>query len=440
MVKMTIHPAAEPDPALQYSLLPTVLDQRPGNAALIYKMLIDQWRQRENHEELANQVADWLDIPVDELPTDDVVGVLADYPLKELHRAARREHCDWELPIRTEGIQLMLPSLGTLRAFARGIVLQAKLHVAAGDYDKALYSLQTGFALARHTGTTPTLINALVDIATAHLMLDVVTDWVQKADSPNLYWALASLPRPFADMSRALQWERSMVYIEVPSLREAAKADLTEKQWRQVKGKLQMELSELMELLSGGRGPHGSLLTTAVCLKYYTPAKQYLVRRGYTHEQVEAMDVIRVTALYIAGDFEHWSGELQKWFALPYQFAHPGIKQAEAAFAIGRRTGDVGPLAQVMMPALGKAYFMSVRLDREIAALGCIEAIRMQAAAQDGQWPTSLDATAVPAPANPVTGEPFGFRVDGANAVLSADAIEGMRPKDHTRYEIILAD
>ncbi len=87
------------------------------------------------------------------------------------------------------------------------------------------------------------------------------------------------------------------------------------------------------------------------------------------------------------------------------------------------------------------AEFMDICLDRKIAALTCIEAVRMQAAARDGKWPMSLDAVdIVPAPTNPVTGKPFGFRVKGVNAILNADAMEGMQPSDSTRYEIILAD
>jgi len=440
VVKMTIHPAAEPTPALKYALLPALLDQQPGNAAPMYKTLIDQWEKDPDHSKLSRQVADWRGVPVDQLPLDEVRQVLAAYPLEQLHSAARLEQCDWRLPIRTEGIQLQLPPLSALRGFARALALDARLQLAAGDYDKCLDSLQTGFALARHTGATPTLINALVEIAIGDLLLDVVAEWMGTEGSPNLYWALAFLPRPFADLSRPLEWERSLVYIHVPSLREAADTALTPDKREKVEQKLTEELAEMMRLATGEDGAAAPLLTTAIALKYYTPAKPYLIAKGYTPEQTEAMGVVQATALYLIGDYAYWSGRQQKWFALPYWQAHRGIQRTQAAFEEDRRTGKVGPLPLMLLPSLGKAYFIAVRLDRKVAALRCIEAVRMHAATANGQWPAALEGLPAPAPINPVTGLPFGFDVDGNRAVLTSDAMEGMRPSNSTRYEIILAD
>jgi len=50
-----------------------------------------------------------------------------------------------------------------------------------------------------------------VQMATAagEMMCREVEQFIQRKDSPNLYWALAFLPRPFVDMEKAIEKERA---------------------------------------------------------------------------------------------------------------------------------------------------------------------------------------------------------------------------------------
>ena len=71
------------------------------------------------------------------------------------------------------------------------------------------------------------------------------------------------------------------------------------------------------------------------------------------------------------------------------------------------------------IPAMFNVYAASVRLDRHIAALRCIEAIRLHAAANGGKLPAKLsDIKAVPVPTDPATGRPFVYRVQGDRVTL----------------------
>ena len=80
------------------------------------------------------------------------------------------------------------------------------------------------------------------------------------------------------------------------------------------------------------------------------------------------------------------------------------------------------------------------RLDRDVAALQCIEALRHYAATHDGQLPKqTTDITDTTVRENPETQKPFGYRLDGSKAVLDAAAPPGGRPRDAVRYEITLA-
>ena len=79
------------------------------------------------------------------------------------------------------------------------------------------------------------------------------------------------------------------------------------------------------------------------------------------------------------------------------------------------------------------------RLDRHVAALQCVEALRLYAGAHDGKFPDKLsDVTEVAVPENPVSKKPFVYRRTGSKAVLEAPAPNGATAKDAIRYQLIL--
>ena len=97
------------------------------------------------------------------------------------------------------------------------------------------------------------------------------------------------------------------------------------------------------------------------------------------------------------------------------------------------------PLFLSLTPALNSVRLAAIRLDRELDALQCIEAIRLYANAHEGKLPNSLEAiTDAPVPLDPVTGKPFLYQVNGDSATLSAPAPPGFKRTgdDHQRYAI----
>src|SRR5205085_776071 len=74
----------------------------------------------------------------------------------------------------------------------------------------------------------------------------------------------------------------------------------------------------------------------------------------------------------------------------------------------GGEEREIVPLVAWLMPAIQAARSAQVRLEREVAALRIIEALRMYAATHDGQLPAHLeDIKQVPVPANPATLKQF---------------------------------
>ena len=60
-----------------------------------------------------------------------------------------------------------------------------------------------------------------------------------------------------------------------------------------------------------------------------------------------------------------------------------------------------------------------------MALLRHVEALRLYAAAHDGRLPGKLSDIGVPLPADPFTGKPFAYQVDGATARLRGSPPRG---------------
>jgi tetratricopeptide (TPR) repeat protein len=78
-------------------------------------------------------------------------------------------------------------------------------------------------------------------------------------------------------------------------------------------------------------------------------------------------------------------------------------------------------------------------VDRKIAALQCIEALRLYADTHDGKLPQLLsDATDIKIPVDPVKKKPFSYKSTGSEAILELEATGGSDGRDAVRYELKL--
>jgi len=100
--------------------------------------------------------------------------------------------------------------------------------------------------------------------------------------------------------------------------------------------------------------------------------------------------------------------------------------------ALPRRFIDLTNWAEFEEPHTGRtARLLMDRFDRHVAALQCIEALRLYAAAHQGKFPEELSRiTEVPVPDDPVMQEPFSYRCTGSDAVLEAPAPERATERD----------
>src|SRR5262249_41143703 len=82
----------------------------------------------------------------------------------------------------------------------------------------AIRTLETGFSFSEQISEAPFLIHGLIGIAVANLFADCLLELIERADSPNLSWALTTLPRPLVDLRRGNDFEYPLLEMQFPDL------------------------------------------------------------------------------------------------------------------------------------------------------------------------------------------------------------------------------
>lgn len=441
-LRLTVSPAKEPVPALKYPLLPAIRDQSAGNAALLYYRAFSPDWLTHRRPETAKVLDAWRN-DTSKKPGEELRWVLTYKPLEEIDKAARRSYCEWEQHerLRKEGIYMLLPDVQSMREFANLLALRARFQLQAGEYDKAVHTFQTGFALSRHVAEGLTLIQALVGLAINNIMLAEVERWIEKPDAPNLYWSLTALPSPYIDLRRSLQGERFFMDSLFPNLREAMiekKPELFGQDRMRVVVR-DLQLAGVMNLEGDMPNLGGKLGLALYAAKVYPEAKKALVAEGWKAEVVEQMPVTVTALMYEVLNYERIYDDLIKWYGTPYAEAKKGMAKAMETITASPSGVPVGKmLARMLLPALDKVIMAGLRTDRKIAALRCVEAMRLFAA-EKGRWPEKLaEMTEVPIPKDPLTGAAFEYRVEKDKATLTAPAPTGEKATRSNSIEYIL--
>jgi tetratricopeptide (TPR) repeat protein len=315
-VEMTLYPTKAAEAAQKHRLLPGPEEQIDSDAVALYEKAIQSLPRNYDRDKISR----WSKAPLRDLPIDQAESVLQKFnpALGLLKQAGLCKKCNWPAVTPGPAKDKLMKSLGEYRQFAFILAVQARVQMAQHQYDQAIGTMRTGFAVARHLAEAPTLIQGMVGAAVAALMCQQVEQFVQEPDAPNLYWGLQSLPKPLVDLNKQLELEMLLVQ------------------------------------------KHENLLL-----------------RREIEEQLK--------------------------------------------------------------PAHERVRLLMKRLDRDVAALQSVEAIRLYAGRHDGRLPNELaDVTEVHIPDNPATQKPFVYRRTDAKATLEAPDAEGAAREKPLRYELKL--
>jgi hypothetical protein len=182
------------------------------------------------------------------------------------------------------------------------------------------------------------------------------------------------------------------------------------------------------------------VISAAIGAAVYPRARQSLIDQGSTEESVNALPVAQVIADYVGDAYAQQRDNMFKWFALPYYQARAGLDQAMKELEAGVAEDPAAHfISRMLLPALGRVAQRFAQLDRRLAALRGVEAVRIHAASHKGELPSMLDEIKeVPIPSDPMSGHAFGYRQQGNSAALEAP-LDLERPAElSVIYEITL--
>jgi hypothetical protein len=407
VAQLSVAPAAAPKPALKYQLLPEVRELKAGNPTQWYLRCFMEQRTFFFEKNVVAERARQRTMPLKDLPAQNLRNY-GGHALTQADWGARLDTPDWQVldRVQTEGADLRLAEITPLRELGIALHVRFRGEVARGDFDDAIRTAKTMFAFARHLGECPTLAANRLGISVAEMALDALTEMVQQPNCPNLYWALTDLPLPLVDLRKGAQGDRVGGDTELRALRDDAAL-------------LDTELDELVGRVSGRTGfareqaglpprnVRADLAARAKDEAGVRAAGQRLIDAGLKKDTVASFAALQVILLDEKREFESRRDEQMKLL---------GLKLTEMDTAEKKPEAD--GLFTDLVPRVGETRRAQGRLEQRIALLRHVEALRMFAA-NSGKLPEKLDGLGVPLPADPFTGKPFGYALDGTTAKLT---------------------
>jgi hypothetical protein len=432
VIRLTVRPAPAPKPALKYQLLPDLREMNPGNPIQAYsKCFAEQYNLWRNKEEVEKR-EQWQTMPLHDLPLNEIASRYSRRsPLRYADYAARLDTPDWQLllQMKSDGPSLLLPDIQGLRELAGALKVRFRAEIAEKRFDDALYTAKTMLALSRHLGEHPTLISELVGTAVANLAIGPLDEMIPQPGSPNLFWALTDLPRPFIDLRKGGQGERvMMLYVFAPINEKATMSDV---QVRDAVNRIQ----QLWKAMNAEKDVAGWLNKLAADEGQVRAARKRLIDLGLAENLVRQFSASQVILLNEKLEFEVRRDEVIKVLGLPYWQAEP-VLRAERRPRQGRKDAlfaGIGVLGE-------KMKWAQARLDQRLGLLRCVEALRMYAAEHNGQLPARLEDMHLPLLVDPLTGNPFVYKLDGTTAIVRGTPPPGQENVGlyNVRYEVTI--
>src|SRR5262249_120816 len=172
-------------------------------------------------------------------------------------------------------------------------------------------------------------------------------------------------------------------------------------------------------------------------------ARKQLIALGRPAAEIEKMPPAQVVLLRAGAVIRSLADHHRKSFPLPSPQARAELGRGrERANKIKATEKDVFvQLFLLLVPATEKVHEAHSRLERRLAGLRAVEAVRLHAAANNGRPPKALsEITGVVVPDDPYTGKPFVYAADANTFTLEAPPTDGEQPNpaNSFRYQVTI--
>jgi hypothetical protein len=417
--KMTVSPAAEPQPALKYRFLVSPVDQIHANAATLYYKAMS-FEGTDPLIALNKAMSDdqtWEKFfagPLDRFPqsqAEQLVQWLNGEYFEWIREAAHCDYCDWADGIRQHGVATLLPQAQNSRTVCRALAIRARLQITQQKFGDAIETLAAGYGWSRALGHGTTLIQCLIGMGFQGLLDEQTVTLIAADDSPNLYWALTDLAVRPIEFRQALSYESKMWEFTVHGITQLNERPLSPEEAI----KLAKEIPNITDRF--GFQNVAQIFLWAATLE--PEARKYLLSHGYTTDKLDSMPVLQVVLLYRWKQFEIVRANCFKFLELPDDELRDAIDRADDLVRTATARDEGTPFTQ-LLPAISAINKNRLRSIQQIDMLRVVEALRMYAA-EHGRWPEKLDdIKSVPIPNDPYTVKPFEYSLVEGTAKLSA--------------------
>jgi hypothetical protein len=424
---MSVSPAREPVPALGNRLLPLESELNPGDAAPIYIRLAagvtaDAW------SELEAKPKTWLELPLDQFQAKEARTFLDGWrgKLLQLEYGAHRETCSWNYTLLEERehiADLEIADAQSMRTWSKLLALQARVEISERHFARAARAIETGLSFSRHAGDGPFFINGLIGNASARFMLDQVEDFISQPGAPSLYWSLTALPRPLIGIRKSMAQEYKICERLLPEMTDLEQPR-TDAEWA---ARLARFHGRILGIRAGytkrekgqpRAGNSGDFKENLAEFKEWVlpQAKAYFeARQDKVDSRTDDERILR----YFGASYRDLYDDVHKAGYLPFFEAEPVYDRGEKQL-ISAKNGPLTIFAEMISNVHG-VHSNDARLDRKVAMLRAVEALRLHAGAL-GRLPDSLDQVKVaPIPIDPYTGKAFRYEATGESAELASE-------------------
>jgi hypothetical protein len=437
--ELEVSPADEPRPAMKYRLLPSPADLQPGNAATAYYQAFSQAEVSPVHRPAFKKLRTYIDVRTRDINLDEMGEVLAQLDesafFSSVRAATFRSTCDWETTVRDRGVRVVFPAMDDMRSMGILLAMKAKYAIARGDHNTALETGRDAFTLAYHMQKNGEIVvQNLIGIAIIGMMHDeFFLEWVHSPGSPNLYWALAEVP-PYIDAQRVVAHELRLPEYTLRGLKDSSLRALTRSEAADLAYRAWNVESEIEQQRLAADAVRARLDLAAWALQAYDDGRRELLAAGFSRELLDQMPVLQVALLSRWKRYEQVRDERYKWWlAMHGPDRDLALRKDRATF---NDRNEIAPF-HVFGPLLGNLYRAQLRQHRYLSVLRAIEALRLYAARRRA-WPEALaDIEDVPVPDDPVTRQPFIYRLRGNTATLTMPNHDLHPDLDHV-YELTL--
>jgi hypothetical protein len=454
VVKITVSPATFPYPLLKYRFNTYSTELEFGNAAPLYMQAFAEYEKIYGEAE-KNWYAskEYFELKKSGASEDKIIGEMfravplepawpnSSYPksvspeeeakfykamepvYRLMEKASRMRDADWSYCMEYKGIATNLEHVQNLRALARYLCGKSDWEIRNGRYEDAVKTLRIGIAMGNHLGRAnfPNLVNMLVGIAIQGIMQNQIMIMASQPDSPNLYPALTQIVLPTDAFQYALQGEQFWPFPTqnaLPIFENIDKASPEECRERLENVIVTLIQTQTNQWLTLPEKSKVSAAVTMVCTLCYPQGCDRLLEQGCKAEEIERLSVYQVVTPFVLQEIKAAYDRLLVTATFPYGSSHSAIIFDESICEKIQSPVDIYLL--LIMPALDAAKRACLRQHQTQELVKIIEAIRYYAAVHDGRLPESLGAIkeVVIVTDDPMTGKPFGYKVEGRTAMI----------------------